>query len=454
MIRVAMLRTRKLLSSSTGELWQKTFIPSRAFLKRSLSSSTTLLSSPSATASAASAASPSFGVYTGGKRIEYVSSLNFNAPEGNQTIPCFRVMDEKGQIRPDAQDPNLSEELCVRMYTTMLRLQVMDNIFYDSQRQGRISFYMTNSGEEATHIGSASVLKDDDVIFAQYREAGVLMWRGFTLQQFADHCFSNKDDGGKGRQMPVHYGSAQHNFQTISSPLCTQVPQATGAGYALKLEGKGRVVVCYFGEGAASEGDFHAGMNMATTQETPTIFFCRNNGYAISTPVWEQYRGDGIAARGIAYGMHTIRVDGNDLWAVYEATKAARNIALGLDGTNKIKPVLIEAMTYRESHHSTSDDSTRYRSVDEINSWRTTANPVLRLRLYLENKGWWDEEKEKNTIAAAKTEVLSALKNAENKPRTAVGELFTDVYGDKELPENLRRQKEELETHMKENNLR
>jgi 2-oxoisovalerate dehydrogenase E1 component alpha subunit len=152
--------------------------------------------------------------------------------------------------------------------------------------------------------------------------------------------------------------------------------------------------------------------------------------------------------------MHTIRVDGNDLWAVYEATKAARNIALGLDGTNKIKPVLIEAMTYRESHHSTSDDSTRYRSVDEINSWRTTANPVLRLRLYLENKGWWDEEKEKNTLAAAKTEVLSALKNAENKPRTAVGELFTDVYGDKELPENLRRQKEELETHMKENNLK
>lgn len=190
-------------------------------------------------------------------------------------------MEEDGSIRADATTPTftndsssssvslsstagspdaeLDQDAVLKMYTTMVRLQTMDTVFFDAQRQGRISFYMTNWGEEGTHIGTAMALKDDDEIFAQYREAGVLMWRGFTLQNFADQCFSNKDDLGKGRQMPVHYGSANLHFQTISSPLATQIPQAAGAAYACKLEGKGRVVACYFGDGAASEGDFHAG---------------------------------------------------------------------------------------------------------------------------------------------------------------------------------------------------
>src|SRR5262249_18292371 len=155
----------------------------------------------------------------------------------------------------------------------------------------------------ATHIGSASALHSDDMVYAQYREAGVLMWRGFTLDDFAHQCFSTTHDAGKGRQMPVHYGSRKLNFQTISSPLCTQLPQAAGAAYALKREGSRNCVICYFGEGAASEGDFHVALNMAATLGCPVIFFCRNNGYAISTPSREQYRGDGIAARGIAYGI-------------------------------------------------------------------------------------------------------------------------------------------------------
>jgi len=365
-------------------------------------------------------------------------------------MDCLRVMDERGLLRPDAEDPALPEHELLRMYTTMLRLVTMDAIFYDSQRQGRISFYMTNSGEEATHVGSAMCLRDDDVVFAQYREAGVLMWRGFSLQNFADHCFSNADDTGKGRQMPVHYGSARLHFQTISSPLCTQLPQAAGAGYACKLEGRGRAVVCYFGEGAASEGDFHAGLNMAATQQTPTIFFCRNNGYAISTPVWEQYRGDGIAARGVAYGMHTIRCDGNDVFAVRAATRAARAIATGADGSGRCKPVLIEAMTYRESHHSTSDDSTRYRAAEEIAQWRERANPVRRLRLFLERRGMWDEAREAAAVAEARKEVLLALQTAELKARPDVRELFEDVYGDRELPAALERQRRELEEHMAE----
>lgn len=141
---------------------------------------------------------------------------------------------------------------------------------------GRISFYMTNYGEEASHIGSAAALNNEDVVFAQYREAGVLLWRGFTLQQFVDQCYGNNDDVGKGKQMPIHYGSKELNFITISSPLATQMPQAVGSAYALK--GKNRITVCYFGDGAASEGDAHAAFNFAATLECPIIFFCRNNG--------------------------------------------------------------------------------------------------------------------------------------------------------------------------------
>jgi 2-oxoisovalerate dehydrogenase E1 component alpha subunit len=164
------------------------------------------------------------------------------------------------------------------MYRTMVLTNVMDAILYDVQRQGRISFYMTSFGEEATHIGSAAALTMDDIVFGQYREVGVLMWRGFTLDDIMNQCCSNQYDFGKGRQMPVHYGSKTQNFQTISSPLATQIPQAVGSAYRQKITAASNkqplaCTIVYFGEGAASEGDFHAAMNFAATLETPTIFF-------------------------------------------------------------------------------------------------------------------------------------------------------------------------------------
>lgn len=180
------------------------------------------------------------------------------------------------------------------MYTTMIKLSALDSIMYDAQRQGRVSFYMTNHGEEGTHVGAAAALDPSDVLYGQYREAGVLMYRGFTIANCVNQCFGNRLDASKSRMMPVHYGSALHNLQTISSPLATQLPQSVGAAYALKMAKKKLVAVSFFGDGSASEGDCHAAMNIAATTESPTIFFCRNNGYAISTPTTEQYRGDGI----------------------------------------------------------------------------------------------------------------------------------------------------------------
>lgn len=227
------------------------------------------------------------------------------------------------------------------------------------------------------------------MVFAQYREQGVLLWRGFTLQQAINQCYGNAGDAGKGRQMPVHYGSRELNFQTISSPLGTQIPQAVGAAYAMKMAKKDAISLCFFGEGAASEGDFHAALNFASTLDVPIVFFCRNNEYAISTPAKEQYRGDGIASRAAGYGMHAVRVDGNDLLAVRNAVREARALAL-----EKSCPVLIEAMTYRVGHHSTSDDSTRYRSLTEIKHWQSEYCPVKRFRMYMEDLGWWTAEQE------------------------------------------------------------
>ena len=329
----------------------------------------------------------------------------------------------------------------VEMYKTMVTVNVMDDVFYNAQRQGRISFYMQNTGEEAVQIGSARAITLDDVIFAQYREAGVFLYRGMGLKQMADQCFSNVRDLGKGRQMPIHYGDRKINLQTISSPLGTQLPQATGAAYALKMSKSGNCVICYFGEGAASEGDFHPALNFAATLECPVIFFCRNNGFAISTPSTEQYRGDGIVSRADGYGMTSIRVDGNDLLAVYEATKRARDYAV-----QNNRPVLIEAMCYRGGHHSTSDDSTRYRAPSEIQYWAESDNPVTRVRLFLEQQNEWDSNKESLLREIARKDVLEAFNQAENVKKPPVSELFADVYDD--IPVHLQKQRTELRQHL------
>lgn len=231
---------------------------------------------------------------------------------------------------------------------------------------------------------------------------------------------------------------------TISSPLATQIPHAAGAAYALKMQKRqnpslpARVVACYFGEGAASEGDFHAALNIAATRSCPVIFICRNNGYAISTPTLEQYRGDGIASRGVGYGIDTIRVDGNDIWAVREVTKRARELALKDGG----KPVLIEAMSYRISHHSTSDDSFAYRARIEVEDWKRRDNPITRLRKYLEKNNLWNDEKEAECRKRLRSECLKAFSDAEKEKKPSLISMFEDVY--EEVTPELRGQIKEL----------
>jgi 2-oxoisovalerate dehydrogenase E1 component alpha subunit len=380
--------------------------------------------------------------FPGAVHSKFTTSLRFSSPETKDAMPTYRIMDAEGLIVDSSRTPlDISSEEVLKMYLDMLTVSIMDPIMFQAQRQGRLSFYMVSAGEEGIAVGSASALSKDDTIFAQYRETGIFQYRGFKLEEFMNQLFANRKDHGNGRNMPVHYGSKELNIHTISSPLATQLPQAAGAAYALKLQHlqnpetvPKKVVACYFGEGAASEGDFHAALNIAATRSCPVIFLCRNNGYAISTPTLEQYRGDGIASRGVGYGIDTIRVDGNDIFAVREATLHARQLAL----EGSMRPVLIEAMSYRVAHHSTSDDSSKYRSTHEIEAWKRRDNPITRLRKWMEREGLWDEAKEKEGQNRIKKEVLKAFNEAEREKRPRLGNLFEDVY--EEVTEELREQ--------------
>lgn len=379
--------------------------------------------------------------FPGAPNSNYTETLNFN--KDTKVMDTFRVLGKDGKIIVQNQDLKIDDSTLIKMYKSMIILNRMDLIMYEAQRQGRISFYMTSYGEEATHMGSAAALSVDDVVYGQYRESGVLLYRGFTLDEFMNQMYSNELDYGKGRQMPIHYGKASLNFQTISSPLGTQIPQAAGAAYALKLQKKDAVSICYFGDGAASEGDFHAALNMAATTESPVIFFCRNNGYAISTPVKEQYRGDGIASRGHGYGIETCRVDGNDVLAVYAAVQKARSICLEFK-----RPCLIEALTYRVGHHSTSDDSSAYRSKNEVSDWQRSDSPINRFRMYLElERKVWNQELEDITVAEAKKDILKAFSTAEKLKKPSLKHMFTDVYDN--VPAHLRDQEREVERLLK-----
>ena len=375
------------------------------------------------------------------RAFSYVNNLTFTDPHALK-IPTFRVIDETGKVLPGAEHYTsaLDKETLHKIYRTMLEVQEFDSIFYDMQRSGRISFYMQNTGEEGLQVASAAALESDDWVYPQYRELGVFFWRGFGPQAAADQLFGNECDLGEGKQMPVHYGSRKLKIQTISSPLSTQVPQASGIGYALRLRKERNIVVCYYGEGAASEGDVHSALNFAATRQAHTLFFVRNNGYAISTPVKDQYRGDGIAVRGVGYGMPAIRLDGNDIFAVYHGTKESRKLILDTPG-----PVLLEALTYRRGHHSTSDDSTRYRQLEEIEYYKSTDNPILRLERYMKNYGLLDIDT--NQLRKdIRQEILKAKDIATSRKFKSWEILFTGVYD--EMPKNLQEQKEELKKHL------
>ncbi|MFQ3288076.1 MAG: 2-oxoisovalerate dehydrogenase E1 component alpha subunit [Alteromonadaceae bacterium] len=375
-------------------------------------------------------------IYNDGPVVHQPSFIDGHSVE----IPLLKILQQDGTLFDGAQMPKIDQTLATKVYKTLAFHRVLDERMVASQRQGRLSFYMSALGEEAASVGGAAGLKDQDMIMAQYREQGALMFRGFSLENFMNQMFSNSKDLGKGRQMPIHYGSKELNYMTVSSPLGTQIPQATGYAYGQKLQGLDEVTICYFGEGAASEGDFHAGLNMAAVQEAPVIFFCRNNGYAISTPSDEQFKGNGIASRGVGYGIKTLRIDGNDILAVILATQTARQYAL-----KENAPVLIEAMSYRLGAHSTSDDPSGYRTREEEAVWQAN-DPILRMKNWMLNQNWWDETQETELFEQYREEVLAAVKVSEKIDKPHLDTLISDVYDTP--PVHLQAQLDELKEHI------
>jgi pyruvate dehydrogenase E1 component alpha subunit len=343
-----------------------------------------------------------------------------------------RVLDDDGKPLPGAKVPNIPDATLQRIFDTMLLVRVMDDRMMRLQRQGRLGFYMKAIGEEASHFAVAP-LRDGDWIFPSYREQGAWFWRGYTIQQFIDQLFGNHDDTIKGRQMPVHHSANWLNLVSISSPVGTQIPQAVGAAYAAKVQGKDDVSMVYFGEGTSSTGEFHVGMNFAGVWKAPCVFVCRNNGWAISVPKEKQTAAKTFASKAVGYGMPGVRVDGNDLLAVWQVSSEAIDRARAGEG-----PTLIEALTYRVQGHSSSDDPSVYRDPKEPEIWEKK-DPINRLRGYMRFRGMWTDGYETELSEQYNQAITDALAAAEHKTAPPVETMFDDVY--EEMPWHLREQR-------------
>lgn len=342
-----------------------------------------------------------------------------------------QVMGEDGSVFDDSLEPSLSKEALLKIYRWMVTARVFDERALALQRQGRLGTYAPLSGQEAAQVGSAWALQPQDWMFPSYREHAVQVVRG---QRWLD-VLTYWGGSEEGNRIP----EGVNNF-TISIPIATQVLHAVGVAWAAKLKGDRAAAIVYFGDGGTSEGDFHEGMNFASVFQCPVVFFCQNNQYAISVPRARQTHAETIAQKAIAYGCEGVQVDGNDVLAVYTATKKALEKA-----RSGGEPTLIEAITYRLSHHTTADDWTRYRPKEEVEAWRRK-DPIVRFRRYLEGKSFWSQGDEERVWEAAKTEVAQAVEAYEKLPERDVEEIFKYTYA--EMPWNLKEQLAELRAYL------
>ncbi|RYY27419.1 MAG: 3-methyl-2-oxobutanoate dehydrogenase (2-methylpropanoyl-transferring) subunit alpha [Sphingomonadales bacterium] len=299
----------------------------------------------------------------------------------------IRVLDEEGNaVGP--WNPKLDADTLRKMLRNMALVRAFDERMFRAQRQGKTSFYMKCTGEEAVSVGAATALAADDMCFPSYRQQGVLITRGCPLVDMMNQIYSNTGDKLMGRQLPIMYSEKRFGFFSISGNLTTQYPQAVGWAMASAAKGDTRIAATWCGEGSTAEGDFHSALTFATVYRAPVIFNVVNNQWAISS--FSGFAGaeaTTFAARAVGYGIAGLRVDGNDILAVYAATQWAAERARTNQG-----PTLIEHFTYRAEGHSTSDDPTQYRSAGEPTSW-PLGDPIQRLKQHLIALGEWDEER-------------------------------------------------------------
>ncbi|OBV11776.1 3-methyl-2-oxobutanoate dehydrogenase (2-methylpropanoyl-transferring) subunit alpha [Erythrobacter dokdonensis] len=360
---------------------------------------------------------------------------------GELAYSLIRVLGEDNQAH-GPWNPRLDADTLRAMLGHMAMVRAFDERMFRGQRQGKTSFYMKCTGEEATSIAPAMALASDDMVFPSYRQQGILIARGYPLIEMINQIYSNKADKLKGRQLPIMYSSREHSFFSISGNLATQCPQAVGWAMASACRGDSRIAASWVGEGSTAEGDFHSACTFAAVYNAPVILNVVNNQWAISS--FSGFAGaerTTFAARGLGYGIAALRVDGNDALACYAAAQWAANRARGNHG-----PTLIEYFTYRAEGHSTSDDPSGYRSAQEREEW-PLGDPVMRLKNHLIASGEWDEERQAAMDLACAEKVKETTKEAEKNGILGHGlhhpfhTMFEDVY--EELPWHLEEQAEQ-----------
>lgn len=335
----------------------------------------------------------------------------------------YQLLDEDGHADP-ATITWLDRALARRLYEGMLLVRVTDARMMALQRQGRIGFYGEALGQEAAVIGSAAASLPDDWILPALREAGVGLYRGMSLASYLAQIFGNAADPSKGRQLPCHPCDRASNYVVMSSCVSTQIPHAVGVAMAMKLAGdRDRCAFGYMGDGGTSAADFHVAMNFAGVMKAPVVLICQNNQWAISTPGQIQTAAETLALKAIGYGIEPLRVDGNDVLAVYDACWRAAVKARTGGG-----PTFVELVTYRVSAHSSSDDPSRYRDEAVTAVWRSRRDPLARLRVLLEAKGWLAPGEHDALAAALEARVREEIAAQERIGPPPSSSLFDDVY--------------------------
>ncbi|MFO0752559.1 MAG: pyruvate dehydrogenase (acetyl-transferring) E1 component subunit alpha [Thermodesulfovibrionales bacterium] len=330
------------------------------------------------------------------------------------SVRRLEILDEQGNA-DTALLPPLSAEEIKKMYALLVLSRTFDQRALSLQREGRIGTYASILGQEAVQVGSAFALEKSDWVFPAFRETGVFLALGYPPHRIFHYW------GGDERGMIT---PRELNIFPISISVGTQVPHAVGAAMAAQYRKDPIAVVAYFGDGATSKGDFHEGLTMAGVFKAPVVFLCQNNQWAISVPRERQTASKTLAQKAFAYGFEGIQVDGNDIFAVYKASREALAKARAGGG-----PTFIECVTYRMSHHTTADDATRYRQEREVEEWRAK-DPLLRLRRYMERQGIWTEQYRQETEEGARRTVDEAVRTAEAAPPPDPKDMLLFTYAE------------------------
>jgi len=343
-------------------------------------------------------------------------------------VEYLSILDDSGELDIDLE-PDISEEILLKLYRTMVLGRKFDERLLNLQRQGRIGTFPPISGQEAAHLGTAAVLELSDWFVPAFRETAAEIWRGRSLESVITYY----NGFGEGAYIPP-----DRNDLPVSVPVGSQILHAVGLAWAAKYRKTDRVAMAFFGDGGTSQGDFHEGLNFAGVFQVPAIFICQNNQWAISMPRTKQTRSKTIAQKALAYGIPGIQVDGNDILATYAAAKEAVDRARSGGG-----PTLIECVTYRVAVHTTADDPKRYRSDEEVEQWKKR-DPITRFQKYLLNKGLLSGETIETIESAVLDEIQAAVDNAEKQMKKMGDPMHMFEYAYAEMSPFLMQQKEEF----------